>query len=138
MAKRKSSGNFHPIPAHVLAGPSKFRSQFDPPMTRGTSIDRQRKAKVFERDGFICQYCGHEFSPRSLRSGKKKRALRKKGKPTVDHVTPLSRGGKNGMDNLLTACQNCNVEKGSLTLDEFRALVEGLGSKLWMDRENEE
>jgi len=39
----------------------------------------------------------------------------------VDHRTPLTRGGKNSIDNILPACRKCNTEKGQLTEEEFRA-----------------
>ena len=41
--------------------------------------------------------------------------------PTLDHVTPRSRGGKNTATNRVLACYLCNHQKGDMTLDEFRA-----------------
>lgn len=38
---------------------------------------------------------------------------------TVDHVVPLSRGGKHQQDNLAPACFSCNSSKGARTLDEW-------------------
>jgi 5-methylcytosine-specific restriction endonuclease McrA len=43
------------------------------------------------------------------------------GPVQVDHRTPLTRGGRNSIDNILPACQKCNTEKGQLTEEEFRA-----------------
>lgn len=34
-------------------------------------------------------------------------------------MLPISRGGTNDLDNLVLACQPCNVNKGDKTLDEF-------------------
>jgi 5-methylcytosine-specific restriction endonuclease McrA len=39
----------------------------------------------------------------------------------VDHRTPLKRGGRNSIDNVLPACGNCNRAKGQLNEAEFRA-----------------
>jgi 5-methylcytosine-specific restriction endonuclease McrA len=39
---------------------------------------------------------------------------------TVDHLTPLSRGGSHTIDNLVPACRPCNSSKGTRTLSEFR------------------
>jgi len=39
---------------------------------------------------------------------------------TIDHLTPLSRGGGNGQKNKVLACRRCNSLKGSLTEEEFR------------------
>lgn len=51
------------------------------------------KKNVMIRDGFVCQYCG---SLKEL---------------TIDHVTPVSRGGKSIFENCVTACKGCNNKK---------------------------
>src|SRR5207248_2644977 len=35
-----------------------------------------------------------------------------------DHLVPLSRGGTNGWNNVLTACSSCNTRKGNLLPEE--------------------
>lgn len=37
---------------------------------------------------------------------------------TVDHVLPVSRGGKNTWENLVCACYSCNIKKGDRTPEE--------------------
>jgi 5-methylcytosine-specific restriction endonuclease McrA len=37
----------------------------------------------------------------------------------VDHVTPLSRGGSNGPENLVIACAHCNTSKGAKLPEEW-------------------
>jgi len=39
--------------------------------------------------------------------------------PTVDHSTPLSRGGSNYIDNIEPLCGKCNSKKGTKTKEEF-------------------
>lgn len=39
----------------------------------------------------------------------------------ADHRTPLSRGGPNVIENILPACRDCNLRKGRMTEEEFRA-----------------
>ncbi|HAT1242480.1 TPA: HNH endonuclease [Corynebacterium striatum] len=39
---------------------------------------------------------------------------------TLDHVVPLSRGGKNTIGNALPACQSCNSSKHSKLLAEWK------------------
>ena len=53
---------------------------------------------VFLRDRFNCQYCGEDFRSEEL---------------TFDHVIPRSRGGRTSWDNVVTACQGCNLVKGN-------------------------
>jgi 5-methylcytosine-specific restriction endonuclease McrA len=57
---------------------------------------------LFARDGYRCQYCGRHRG-----------ALRGREFLTRDHVTPLSRGGQNTWDNVVTACSPCNNRKAS-------------------------
>lgn len=40
---------------------------------------------------------------------------------TLDHLVPISRGGADTWDNTAGACRNCNLSKGLMTVDEFRA-----------------
>jgi 5-methylcytosine-specific restriction endonuclease McrA len=65
-------------------------------------ITREEAMKVFKRDHFKCQYCGldglHRFENWLVM--------------TIDHVHPHARGGARSMNNLVTACQPCNILKG--------------------------
>ncbi len=58
---------------------------------------------VFLRDSFLCQYCGTGFAAEDL---------------TFDHIIPRSRGGRTTWTNVVTACQACNLAKGSRLLHE--------------------
>lgn len=62
---------------------------------------------LFARDAYSCQYCGR---PRSQ--------LRGREFLTRDHIIPLSRGGGNVWENVVTACSVCNNRKGSHLPDE--------------------
>jgi 5-methylcytosine-specific restriction endonuclease McrA len=64
---------------------------------RKTSI-RFSKHNVFLRDGYICQYCGEDVSKKTA---------------TLDHVLPVSHGGKTTFENTVTACGPCNANKGN-------------------------
>ena len=58
---------------------------------------------LFARDDYRCQFCGrtqHELKTRECL--------------TRDHLVPLSRGGSNAWNNVLTACSSCNTRKGNL------------------------
>jgi 5-methylcytosine-specific restriction endonuclease McrA len=55
---------------------------------------------LFARDRNLCLYCGSHFS---------------RGELTRDHVLPISRGGLDCWENVVTACLSCNVRKGGRT-----------------------
>ena len=52
---------------------------------------------VLKRDGYKCQICGASVSDGA--------------KLEVDHIIPISKGGKSVMDNLQTLCMSCNRGK---------------------------
>ncbi|MGA7613823.1 MAG: HNH endonuclease [Thermoanaerobaculia bacterium] len=56
------------------------------------------RGNIYLRDGNRCQYCGKRFSSSEL---------------SLDHVVPISRGGKSTWDNVVCACLPCNVRKGN-------------------------
>lgn len=68
--------------------------------------NRLSRKKILERDGFECQYCG------------------RKSNLTLDHIVPRSKGGKNSWENLVTACEPCNLRKGNKSLSELRGRME--------------
>ena len=59
---------------------------------------------LFARDDYSCQYCGRH-----------RRELRGRQFLTRDHVTPVSQGGGNAWENVVTACSPCNNRKGNHT-----------------------
>jgi hypothetical protein len=60
---------------------------------------------VLLRDDYICVYCGSEDDLH------------------VDHRIPVSKGGSNRLDNLVTACGPCNQSKGPKSLESWLRLV---------------
>lgn len=58
---------------------------------------------LFARDGQICAYCAQPFSLIHL---------------TRDHVHPLSKGGKDVWENVVTACKRCNNLKADRDVNE--------------------
>jgi hypothetical protein len=71
-------------------------------------------------DGAVqCRYCRGFFTLTDL---------------AVDHAKPLSRGGSAGLDNLEYPCKSCNDRKGSMSPDEFLALLEFLDTRIPLAR----
>lgn len=69
-------------------------NQYIPPLNNQT---------LFKRDAHLCLYCGGRFSRRSL---------------TRDHVRPMSQGGSDAWNNVVTACKRCNHHKGGRTPEQ--------------------
>lgn len=67
-------------------------------MHRRRRSPRFSRYNVHLRDMFTCQYC-HTQLPQS--------------KLTMDHVLPLSKGGKTNWENIVSACMPCNGKKGN-------------------------
>lgn len=68
---------------------------------------------VLKRDGFRCQICG---------------STQEDGvKLHVDHIIPVSKGGKTEMKNLRTLCDQCNIGKGA-KIEDDRVIGATIGS----------
>ena len=85
---RQSLIDLHPI----VASRGQARAQAIDPAPALTN------AALFARDSYLCMYCGEHF-PRSHL--------------TRDHVVPISKGGRDNWQNVVSACLHCNVRKGS-------------------------
>lgn len=64
-------------------------------------IKTRVRYSILERDDFTCQYCGAQAPDVKLH---------------VDHIISVADGGKNNIDNLITACQDCNLGKTGKSL----------------------
>ena len=57
-------------------------------------------AALFARDHYLCLYCGCDYPRAAL---------------TRDHVQPVSKGGQDVWENVVSACFHCNSRKGNRT-----------------------
>lgn len=67
-------------------------------MMRRKTKPRFSKQNLFLRDKFTCQYCSIRFPRQEL---------------TLDHVLPISKGGRTNWENIVAACGPCNHRKGN-------------------------
>ena len=71
-------------------------------------VSRQRRVtlrwKVAKRDKFHCFWCQ---SYMDFDDG------------TLDHIVPRSKGGGNGVGNLVWACHPCNNERGDMPAEHY-------------------
>lgn len=58
---------------------------------------------LFKRDNYLCLYCGEHFSYEYL---------------SRDHITPISAGGEDVWDNVVSACKRCNNYKAGRTTEQ--------------------
>ena len=61
------------------------------------------KHRLFVRDRQTCAYCANRFVEADL---------------TVEHIAPVSRGGRHEWTNVVTACRSCNTRKGNRRPEE--------------------
>ena len=73
---------------------AKMRDDYVPPL---------HNLLLFQRDGYLCLYCGERFPREQL---------------SRDHVTPLSQGGADRWNNVVSACARCNNHKAGATPQE--------------------
>ncbi len=71
---------------------------------RGISWSRDA---ILRRDRYTCGYCGVKISE------KRHGIVLDKQHFTVDHILPVSRGGKNTWGNTVCACAPCNQRKAN-------------------------
>ena len=89
MSGERSRVNVSSIIAVKHSRTSGYTKRTIPPLTN---------RELFLRDAHMCMYCGHQLHESEL---------------TRDHVTPMSRGGKDRWSNVVTACRSCNTRKGN-------------------------
>lgn len=70
-----------------------------------SKISASKRVEILQRDKGRCRLCG-----RSVKEG---------AVLHVDHITPISKGGKSTDDNLQTLCQDCNLGKGDKIYRNF-------------------
>lgn len=78
--------------------------------TYGVEHVAYSRTAILARWGYACAYCGDHAKH-------------------LDHVHPLSRGGKDVESNMVPACATCNLSKGAKTLAEW-ALTFGPDDRL--------
>lgn len=62
------------------------------------TVSKSLRHQVMRRDNYTCRYCGAQAPDVKL---------------TIDHVTPVTLGGSDQPNNLVTACADCNTGKSA-------------------------
>lgn len=74
-------------------------------------MHRKTLRLVYEKTGGRCWYCATFHRPFDNWQ--------------IEHQLPRARGGSDDLGNLVLACQECNVQKGKKTVDEYRRALQG-------------
>lgn len=75
----------------------------------GGSHTPEEVAELLVRQGGLCEYCRCDITPKNK---------------TVDHIVPLSKGGRNDVENLQILCRPCNSRKGVKDASEFVCAID--------------
>lgn len=71
-------------------------------------LRKTMKDTLFKEQHNTCAYCGKEFAFANL---------------TLDHITPLSKGGKTRKNNLVLCCKECNQKKSDKAILECKEII---------------
>jgi 5-methylcytosine-specific restriction endonuclease McrA len=99
----KPAANIEMLNEWLAKQKSYFKRKQDLNKTKDRNIFR---FQIFKRDSFRCQYCG--------RSPKQDENVILH----IDHIIPQAKGGADDDRNLTTACQECNLGKSDVLLNE--------------------
>lgn len=92
-------------PSTSIQVPSVVRLRNYVQIKRRRQETTMKRARIYIRDRYTCQYCGEHKSARDL---------------TLDHILPRAQGGESTPQNLVAACVKCNQRKGNRTPDQAR------------------
>lgn len=65
---------------------------------------KENRLKIFERDKYLCYKCNKQLTCFNA---------------TLDHIQPISEGGDNSYDNLVTCCFHDNSHRGAKPISDF-------------------
>lgn len=91
------------LPKDIPFVADKIASLFTKDTEQNYFNDVEKRRKIFERDKWVCRYCGEKVTSENV---------------TLDHFVPQSRGGKHTKENLRTCCLICNSIKSGKTYEE--------------------
>lgn len=103
---------FLDLQAHVLYG---FGKQFDSHLNfKGVSNMSYNRERIFKKSDGRCFYCGCKLDFNNFHA---------------DHFISKLNHGHGNIDNLVPSCPECNLMKGSSSIEEFRRILEHLDER---------
>ena len=88
-----------------------------------TILSKDKRIDIYNKSNHFCSLCGRPLDYSEM---------------TVDHIIPISRGGKNEENNLRCVCEECNKLKGSRMDNEmYTGLIKICSTKAYSDPDND-
>lgn len=75
----------------------------------------KRRKIVYEKFNGHCSYCGKKLNFDDMQ---------------IDHHVPKNKNGGSDIHNLYPSCQNCNLLKYDLSIEDFRKKIESMFTSL--------
>ena len=104
--------------ADVTSTDLKTSEQKKQQKTARKTYTQKERSIIYKKDNGRCYLCGKELLYSEM---------------TLDHVIPLAKGGKDGMENLRCCCVNCNRWKA----DSYSGDFENKISNIYMHQMND-
>jgi 5-methylcytosine-specific restriction endonuclease McrA len=83
------------------------RTRTDDSSQSPSVIGRKTLLELLEQQNYRCALSGEELTPETA---------------SLDHKTPITRGGSNHISNIQIVTQHVNAAKGTMTVEEFVAV----------------
>ena len=77
-------------------------------------ISKKTKGEVFSKTNNRCYYCGVALDFFNFPA---------KNAAVIDHVIPVSKGGKGNKENLVGSCNSCNGRKKDRDIKDFKDMI---------------
>lgn len=105
------------------------------PATGPRTASAALRARILNRDGYLCRYCGVRVIPREVltaygeivgqevfgtgRANAARHGAALVSWAEIDHVAPYKKGGRTEEDNLVASCWACNYGKDRYTVEQL-------------------
>jgi len=102
-----------------MNGFDEFGGVDDAEIRRQRAVARDlRKTRWWQRKTASgeCYYCGAKVTFKNI---------------TMDHIVPLTRGGKSTRENLVPCCKTCNTAKKTMMPLEWQDYLDNLQQEKW-------
>lgn len=82
------------------------------------------RTQIWHRSSGHCWYCGKYFDYFDKTY-------------TIDHITAISKGGLDTLDNLVIACKTCNCKKHDKSIEEFRIMYQKINGMIISEKQKQ-